>query len=434
MKDLILDKSIFEKINFIIDRIEKNGFEAFLVGGSVRDALLSKTPYDYDIASSAKIDEIKEIFSDFKIIDTGLKYGTVTLILEDTPFEITTFRKNEKYTDFRKPDYLDFSTSILEDLSRRDFTINAMAYNPTSKITDPFNAVEDLQNKIIRCVGDCNIRFNEDSLRIIRALRFASVLDFKIEEKTSEGIKKHKKLLLNISKERITSEFKKLICGKACERIIEEYFDVFYILFPELKATFDFIPNSSHHKDSVLQHSLRVMKNLPKTTSFQISGLFHDVSKPVVRRGHSKKSAEMAYVILTKYKFDNRTKNEVFDLIECHDFLIPEDKISLNKFISELGVPLFEKLLIFRKADILGQKEDFYYRLKNLENINKLYDEIKQTSITSISELAVNGNDLKKIKIPEKKIGNTLHFLLNEVIENKVENEKDKLLRYLLKN
>ena len=427
-----LDKDISAKINFIISTLEKNGHTAFLVGGCVRDLLLGLSPSDFDITSSAKAEEIKRIFSDYKTIDTGLKYGTVTLIIDKMPFEITTFRKNEKYLDFRRPKKLEFSNNIEDDLTRRDFTINAIACHLDGKILDPFFGKTDLKNRIIRCVGDPDKRFEEDALRILRALRFSSVLDFEIEKDTKNSIIKNKDLLLKISKERITSEIKKLICGKAATKIIKNYFEVFCVLFPKLRETENFIPKSSHHSESVLTHCLKVMDNLPKTVEFQIVGLFHDISKPNLKRNHSKNSSEIADDILTEYKFDYKTKNKICDLIECHDLIIPKDEVLLNKFIKDLGVELFLSLLTFRKADILGQRKEYYYRLKDLSQIEENSKKIIKSSVLKISDLNIDGNDLKALKISDKKIGYYLDLLLNAVIEHKVENEKSKLMKYVL--
>lgn len=426
-----LDKDILTKINFIISTLEKNEHHAFLVGGCVRDLLLGLSPSDFDIASSAKAEEIKTIFSNYKTVDTGLKYGTVTLIIDKIPFEITTFRKNEKYCNFRQPEKLEFSNNIEDDLTRRDFTINAIAFHPDGKILDPFFGQKDLKNKIIRCVGNPDKRFEEDALRILRALRFSSVLDFEIEEDTKNSILKNKELLLKISKERITSEIKKLICGKAATKIIKDYFEVFCVLFPKLRETENFIPRSSHHNESILNHCLKVMDNLPKTVEFRLTGLFHDISKPNLKRNHSKNSRKIAYDILTEYKFDNKTKYKICDLIECHDYIIPKDEVLLNKFIKDLGVELFISLLTFRRADILGQRKEFYYRLEDLSQIEEISKKIIKSSVLKISDLNIDGNDLKALKIPDKKIGYYLDLLLNAVIEHRVENEKPKLIKYL---
>ncbi len=422
----------------ILNKLEQNGYQAYIVGGCVRDSLMGKKPYDIDIATSALPQEIKEVFSTEKIIETGIAHGTITLIYNNKQYEITTFRTDGEYKDNRHPDGVCFVKTIKEDLSRRDFTVNAIAYSQARGICDEFDGQKDIKDKVIRCVGEPNKRFNEDGLRILRALRFASTLGFEIEKNTSESIMLNRNLLINISAERISQELKKLIMGVDVFKIMTEYRDVIAVIIPELVPCFDFNQHTKHHSYSVYDHIIKSVEQAPQDLNIRLCMLFHDINKPQtfhsgVSKGHFKghqiPSAETAVRIMKRLKLDNNTIKEVKDLIIEHDNRYPCEKKSVKKYISNNGYDFFKKQLMVRKADTLAQS--MYKReekLKTIEMTEILGDKIiKEGKALTLKALNINGNDLKPFCSP-KEIGKILNSLLSLVIDEKIENEKIILL------
>ncbi|MBQ3562784.1 MAG: tRNA nucleotidyltransferase, partial [Clostridia bacterium] len=268
------------QVDFALNKLIAAGYEAFIVGGCIRDILRQKAPSDYDITTSAEPEQTKAVFEGEKIIETGLKHGTVTLLKDGMPLEITTYRIDGAYADNRRPTSVQFTKSLTEDLARRDFTINAMAFSKKTGIVDPFGGEADLQNKIIRSVGDADRRFNEDALRLMRAIRFASVLGFKIEEKTKISIFKNKNLLKNISSERIAAELVKLLCGKNAKQIIIDYFEVLEVILPEISQMKNFNQNNPHHIYPLLEHTAIAVENTPAEPPLRLAMLLHDCGKP----------------------------------------------------------------------------------------------------------------------------------------------------------
>lgn len=425
-----------------IEILEKAGFEAYAVGGCVRDFILCKTPFDIDITTSALPNDIIKAFSDFKVIKTGLKHGTVTVIIDSNPIEITTFRIDGKYNDSRHPENISFTNDIIEDLKRRDFTINAIAYNPKTGFKDPFGGKNDIKNKIIKTVGNPEIRFSEDALRILRALRFSSVLGFCIEKNTSESIHKCKNLLKNISFERINKEFSGIICGKNAEKVLFDYKDVINVFIPEIKPMIGFAQQNPHHIYDVYVHTLKVTANVLQEKVTRLCAFFHDIGKPFVftkdEKGighfysHQKKSVEIALNVLNRLRYDKKTISDVTEIIKYHDLPLKTEK-EVKKWLGYYGDENFKRFLSIKRGDILAQSPKYLDNLEKLEKIYNIYKEIKaKNDCIKISDLKINGDDLIALGYKEgKKIGETLNFILEQIINDNLKNEKKDILDFL---
>ncbi len=426
--------------NDIIEKLENAGFEAYIVGGCVRDQLLSATPFDYDITTSAKPHQVKVALEDYKIIETGIKHGTVTALADGNPIEITTFRCDGEYSDHRHPNSVTLTDKLSEDLCRRDFTINAMAYCHEKGLIDLFGGKEDLSNKIIRCVGEAEKRFDEDALRIMRALRFAASLDFEIEEKTAAAIKNKYQLLSYVSAERIAVELSKLLCGKAAARILEEYSYVICHIIPELKATIGLDQKNHHHIYDVYTHIVRVVEATPPAPHLRFAALFHDIAKPKMMTidengvghfyGHPKESAIMARNIMKRLKMDNKTIDTVCRLVELHDVRPEATKKSLKKYLAKNPDVDTDDVMAIRRADLSAQSPAYHDQFAYLDESERLINEIKSSGCClRISDLAVDGNDIAKLGAKGKQIGEILKRLLSDVVEEKLENEKNALIK-----
>ena len=430
----------------VIEQLSSNGFQAYIVGGAVRDALLDRPVHDWDICTSATPDEMLHIFIDKRIIETGLQHGTITVVVDNMNIEVTTFRIDGEYSDNRKPDNVKFTNSLYEDLSRRDFTINAMAYNYEDGLIDPFGGQEDLKNKKIRCVGIPKYRFEEDALRILRAIRFACQLGFKIDIETSIEIRRQYTRLNNISKERINNEFCKMIIHKEfCERLID-YKKIFALFIPELKDMFNFPQNNPYHQYDVFSHTVQALYEVETNDLItKLAVFFHDFGKPHcyqddingIRhfKGHGRLSAELANTIMMRLKFDNDTKNKVCELVHYHDATIEVGKKYVKRWLNRLGKEQFLRLLNIRQADIKGQK--LFYdedRVKKIDCIKTILTEVlEQDECFSLKDLAINGKDLIAAGFIEgKEIGNVLSQLLCKVIDGELENEKNILLQHII--
>lgn len=433
-----------DEVKFIISELEKAGFEAFAVGGCVRDSLLGKNPGDYDIATSALPEETKAVFKDERIIETGIRHGTVTVLRNGKPFEITTFRIDAEYEDNRHPSKVSFTPSLKEDLARRDFTINALAYNEKNGIIDLFGGIPDLEHGIIRSVGDPEKRFSEDALRIMRALRFASVLGFEIEEKTAKAASELRFLLGKISAERLSAELSKLLCGKNAGEIIVEHHDIISVLVPEISALDGFEQHNFHHDKDALRHAAAVVDAVLPEASLRLAALFHDIAKPCCFSldengtghfyGHAGLGAEMARKALFALKFDNKTAEEVALLIKHHsDRFTPESK-SIKRMLGKIGPEAFEKLLLLMQADETGKAEEHRLPQSAFDEYRRIAKEIlEKDECFSLKNLAINGDDLIRAGfVPGKEIGRVLEILLEKVIGEELPNEKEKLILYAL--
>ncbi len=430
------------QVNRAIEILQNGGHSAYVVGGAVRNILMNIPVNDWDITSCALPDETLELFRDYKTIETGIKHGTVTVIIDGISLEITTYRIEHGYSDNRHPDKVDFTDKVEDDLSRRDFTVNAIAYSPNAGFVDPFGGCEDIKNKTIRCVGDPDKRFGEDALRILRALRFASVLGFKISPETAESIHRNKHLLKNISVERIFAELSKLLCGKNAAAILKEYKDVIFFVLPELEPMHNCTQNHERHIYDVWGHSVKAIEAVPPEPELRFAMLLHDSGKPHCKStdqngvdhfySHGKISKKIAFDILTGLKTSTKFKKTVCNLVEYHDFL--PDKISkktYKKYIAKLGIETVENLFLVREADILAQNPRFHNEsLKENETGKKILKEIiSEKNCFKISDLAVDGKMLANIGItPSPAMGKIMEMLLDEVMDEKLPNEQKALI------
>lgn len=433
-------------VYFIIQELEKHGHEAYMVGGCVRDSVLGRKPHDYDICTSATPDEILQAFPYEEIIPTGLQHGTVTILINKEPFEVTTYRIDGDYSDNRRPDNVTFTKNLVEDLRRRDFTINAMAYNPKTGLIDPFNGMEDIKYKKIRCVGSAEDRFNEDALRILRAIRFEAQLNFAGLPETMFEIERQYKRLNNISIERINSEFCKIVASEQfCVELVL-YPNVFSLFIPELKDLIGFQQNNPYHAYDVFNHTVHAIEQCDSDDLVvRLAVLFHDFGKPHsyqdgedgIRhfKGHGKVSAEITDSIMKRLRFDNETRNNVVELVYYHDATFEVGKKYVKRWLNKIGEKQFKRLLEVRKSDIKGQKPDYEEsRIEKVNNIENILDEILQgQECFSLKDLAVNGNDVKQaMNLKEgKDIGYWLNEILKRVIDGELKNNRDDLIYWM---
>ena len=437
-----MDIRLPQYINDVIDRLESCGYEAYAVGGCVRDMLLGITPHDYDVCTSAPPDETERVFAGMRVVPTGKKHGTVTLI-SDQPVEITTYRTDGEYSDGRHPDSVTFVSDIAGDLARRDFTVNAMAYSERRGLVDLYGGREDLASGIIRCVGDPVKRFSEDALRILRALRFSSTYGFDIDGDTSRAIHGMKESLSLVSVERIYEETTKLLLGKNTAKILGEYADVVGVYIPEIKPMIGFDQRTFHHHLDVWEHTLCVIGNSRPDKILRWAALFHDSAKPacftVDERGghffgHPAAGAEIAKTVLTRLHSDGDTIRSVCTLIKNHDNYFSGGRVEMRKYISGMGGELARLVLEFRVYDSMAQSpETRREKLDALKRARELYDlVISEGDCTSLPSLAVNGNDLTAHGIDEgKRVKEALMYLLNAVMEDRCANAREELLEYL---
>ena len=432
-----------EKVGRIIGTLQEHGYEAYAVGGCIRDSILGREPEDWDITTSAMPEETKALFD--KTFDTGIQHGTITVLLEKEGFEVTTYRIDGKYEDSRHPKEVTFTRNLREDLLRRDFTINAMAYNETDGLVDIFGGLEDLEEGMIRCVGTAKERFKEDALRILRGVRFAAQLGFDIEEDTRQGMKELAWTLQNISAERIQVELVKMITSKRPEMLREAYeLGMTRIVLPEFDQLMTTGQETPHHMYSVGEHTLHAMKNIRADKILRLAMLLHDMGKPALKtvdeagvahfKKHALESERIAENVLRRLKFDNDTIRKVTRLVRCHDLRMPATAKSVRRAMNQIGEELFPYYMEVRRADVLAQS--MYQReekIENLDQIEELYHQIVEDGdCVSLKDLAVTGRDLIASGMkPGKKIGEKLEELLKLVIEDPKLNTKEELLKRL---
>lgn len=422
----------------IISELERCRWDAYVVGGCVRDSLLGIKPHDWDACTNAKPDEIEECFSDFHIIETGLKHGTLTVIADDESFEITTFREDGQYSDSRHPDSVTFSDNLQRDLSRRDFTINAMAYNDKVGLVDPFGGRESLRKKEIKCVGNPMDRFQEDALRIMRALRFASTYGFSIHEDTSKAIHELAYKLNNIAKERIIKELSQLLLGKGVLQILLDYSDVISVIIPEFTPCIGFNQNSPYHEYTIYDHTAHAVANYTgDDLSIKLALLLHDIGKPQCYtedergghfHGHGSVSHDMSSIIIRRLKFDRKTRNEALGLILHHDSTIEPNYKTVRRWLNRIGELQFRKLLEVRMADIKAHSKGTQQsRIERCLALHDILDQVvAQEQCFSMKDLAISGRDIMALGIPEgETIGKILNHILDLVINGELPNEKD---------
>lgn len=431
----------------IIQTLQGAGYEAYIVGGCVRDAILGKSPDDWDITTSAKPEQVKALFK--RTVDTGIAHGTVTVVMKNNEtgqleaYEVTTYRVDGKYEDHRRPKEVTFTASLIEDMKRRDFTINAMAYNDKEGIIDHFGGMKDLENKVIRCVGNPKERFDEDALRILRGVRFAAQLDFCIEQLTKDAIQNQAVFLKDISAERIRVELTKLLISDHPEQLQAAYeLGVTRVVLPEFDKMMETEQNNPHHCYNVGIHTIHVIENVAPTECMRWAALLHDVAKPVCKTtgdgkdhfyGHNVEGEKIAKAVLKRLKFDNDTLKKVTRLVYWHDYGMGQlPKIqSFRRALNQMGADLFEAYADLKRADILAQSD--YMRdkkLENLEIIKGYYEKVlEENQCITIKDLAITGKDLMNLGMkPGKEMGSMLTCLLDIVLENPELNDKNTLI------
>lgn len=419
--------------------LHRAGYEAYVVGGCVRDAIMQNEINDFDITTSATPDEMKVVFKDERTFDTGIKHGTITLYYNRENVEITTYRVDGEYDDNRHPKSVEFTKRLENDLKRRDFTMNAIVYNDKEGFIDMFSGIEDIKNKVIRAIGDPKKRFEEDALRILRAIRFSSVLGFTIEESTKRAMIECKSLLHNVSGERIAVEINKFLLGKNVKNAILENYEILGEIIPEINRMQGFDQQTKWHIYDVLTHTAVAVENIPPVVHLRLAAFLHDTGKvhtfTVDERGaghfygHNEKSAEIAHSYLTKYKYDNFTKDRVTRLVKVHDTPIEEDRIVIKRRLNRMGNECFFDLIELQIADNKAQNPELV-RLERFDIIKEIANDILNESCFSLKTLAINGSDLiKDGHKAGKKLGAILEIILNEVIDEKLPNEKEALLK-----
>jgi tRNA nucleotidyltransferase (CCA-adding enzyme) len=422
----------------IIRTIEAAGYEAYVVGGCVRDALLLRTPNDWDITTSARPEQVKKLFS--HTLDTGLKHGTITIMLDGEGYEVTTYRVDGAYLDGRHPEEVSFTNLLSEDLRRRDFTINAMAYHPERGLVDLFEGRADLERHVIRCVGDAKERFSEDALRMMRAVRFAAQLNFTIDQDTREAAKALCENLQKVSHERIHDELLKLLCSEHPGRMLDLY---------ELGLTAQFLPefdqemsceqNTKYHCYTVGVHTIKVLENTPADKIIRLAALLHDVGKLYTKTekdgtdhfyGHAAVSAKRAEEILKDLRFDNETIKQVCTLVKYHDPRMELDGPHVRGLMHNVGVELFPQLILLMRGDMLAKSAYAQKSMGNIDRLEEIYlESLAAGDCVTLKDLAVTGRDLQEIGIPKgKRLGDILNKLLLDVIEAPEKNNREILL------
>ena len=429
-----------EDVKQIIHRLQRERCDASAVGGCVRDTLLGRIPQDWDITTSAKPEEVKALFS--HTIDTGIEHGTVTVMLGNTGYEVTTYRIDGEYEDARHPSSVTFTGNLAEDLKRRDFTINAMAYNDESGLVDVFHGTEDLKNGVVRCVGDPHDRFHEDALRMLRALRFAAQLGFSVEEETKQAIADLAENLKKVSAERIRAELVKLLVSDHPEEMRAVYeLGLTRIFLPEFDRMMVTEQNTRHHCYTVGEHTIHTMQEIPPDKVLRLTMLLHDVAKPICRttdekgqdhfKGHPMEGAQMARKILRRLKFDNATTDRVCLLVRYHDDRPKITPRNVRRAVSRVGADNMEDLFAVKRADMLGQS--LYEREEKLAYIDEyetLWHRIQEENqCVSKKNLAVNGNDLLALGMKQgKEIGEMMDLLFDRVLDKPELNTREHLL------
>jgi tRNA nucleotidyltransferase (CCA-adding enzyme) len=439
-------------VSDLISRLEQAGFSAYAVGGCVRDTLLSQVPHDWDLCTSARPEEMMEVFRGEHVVETGLKHGTLTVVLDHIPYEITTFRTDGSYTDHRHPDSVTFVEDVSGDLSRRDFTVNAMAYSPHTGLVDLFGGQEDLDRGVIRCVGVPEERFREDALRILRALRFAAVFDFAIDPETEKALRLLAPSLSNVAAERIREEFFKLLCGPGAGRILRAFPDVLAHIVPEISVMVGYDQLNHHHSYDLWEHTVQGLENVPADPDLRLTMLLHDTGKPAVRvmddkgeahyRGHQAASAEIAERVTDDLRCDRETRDRVIRLVRYHDIPLRTESGEVNldrsfllRRLNKFGEKDLRALFLIHRADRIAtgystrEKED----RRMAERMAALDALLAEQPCFTLKDLAVNGNDLKAFGLKGPALGEALQQLLEAVMDGKVANEKDALNDFVTK-
>ncbi len=433
-------KKIPESVAEVLRELNEAGFEAWCVGGCVRDRLLGREPGDWDVTTSALPEETMAVFGD-RSIPTGLKHGTVTIRTAVGPVETTTYRVDGAYLHHRRPEEVHFTRSLTEDLKRRDFTVNAMAMNLNGDIRDDFGGQRDLTAGILRCVGEPDRRFREDALRILRGLRFSATLGFTLEEETADSLRRNRELLREIAPERIWAEISRLLCGERAVEVLRTYPEVFGVFWPELLPMRGFDHRNYHHIYDVWEHTLHAVDAVPRDLILRLTMLFHDVGKPSCFSvdeaglghfyGHPAVGAKLADTMLRRLRCDNATRETVVRLVDWHDRNIPLTEKGVGRALRRLGETDLRRLILVKRADNLAQAPEYWTRQRELDQGEAILNEIlEKNACFSLKQLAVNGRDMLTLGFSGPAIGQTLETLLNAVMEGNVPNEREALLAF----
>lgn len=424
----------------VLEQLHRHGHQAYVVGGCVRDSLLGLAPKDWDICTDALPEQMQQIFSGWHVIETGLKHGTLTVMHAHEPYEVTTFRVDGAYTDHRHPDSVTFVADVREDLARRDFTVNAMAWSPASGLVDAFGGQADLAARLIRCVGDPVRRFEEDALRILRAMRFAAVYGFDIDPETDRAIHALKHTLTGVAAERIRVELAKLLCGGSAGRIIRQYQDVLFTLFPPLEQLFEFDQRTHHHLWDVWEHTVRAVEAIPPTETLRLTMLLHDAGKPACfaldengeghAYGHEARSVRIAEKVLTDLRVDNATRDRCLLLIASHGWPVTPERQLLKRRLNRLGEEALRQLIEVKRADALatGTKDAATVEAHRAATLSALDALLAENPCVTLRDMAVNGRDMMALGAQGRTVGETLQWLLEQVLDDTLPNERDILL------
>lgn len=434
----------------IIARLEQHGYEAYIVGGCVRDSLMGKSPSDWDICTSARAEEMMALFEDKRVIPTGIQHGTLTILAEDGAYEVTTFRIDGEYLDHRHPKSVAFTRELAEDLSRRDFTINAMAWHPERGLIDLFGGVEDLRDRLVRAVGDPVQRFNEDGLRMLRMVRFATVLDFDYDPATYDAVRKQGHLLQYISKERIQVELNKILLAAHPARGLEDLYTLgmYPYIIPMMCHTVGFAQRGGHHFLDVFEHSLLAVGVIAPELVLRMTMLLHDIGKPFVWDSseslsydrfddHAAVSAKLAGKILRDLKYDNATRKDVVELIAHHNDILLPDPVNVRRALARLGEVQTRRLVQVKVADLIahdlaGEREKI---LALFAEISDVIDEVVALGdCTSVKALAIGGQDMMALGLSGRAIGQMLNAALELVLEKPEMNTRETLLNWVRGN
>ena len=427
---------------FVLDRLESKGFEAYFVGGVVRDLLRGVMAHDSDLATNATPEEVIDAFPDTPVLKTGVQHGTVTVLVNHTPVEVTTYRVETTYTDARHPDAVLFTRRLEDDLARRDFTINAMALHPKRGLVDLFGGKEDLENGVLRCVGDADKRFSEDALRILRALRFSSVLSFSLEANTDAAARRLRSTLDRLSRERVQSECTALLCGDNVRNVLLCYPDVLSQVFPFLETMKGFLQYNEHHCYDLLGHTAVVTASIAPEPRLRLAALLHDCEKPACFSrdengvghfyGHAPRGAKTAETLLRNLRYDNATIARVPLLVKWHDAPIEESEKMIKRRLNQLGEVALRDLIALQRADTLGLAPQYYDRLEHFDKLEAILDDVlAKDACFSVKKLALSGNDLHALGLCGREIGQMQRRLVDAVIDEEVENERAALEEYV---
>ncbi len=426
----------------VLDRLEQAGYQAVLVGGCVRDMLRGESPHDYDGATAARPEEMLSVFAGWHVVQTGLKHGTLTIFSDGLPVEMTTFRTEGTYTDHRHPDQVQFTRSLAEDLSRRDFTVNAMAWGKGG-LTDLFGGQADLEARLLRAVGQAERRFQEDALRMLRALRFSAQLGFSLHPDTAAALQRQLPALDQVSQERVCAELFQLLCAPSGGRVLLEWPRAAVQILPELGPAVGFDQRSPYHRFDVYTHCVKTMELVPNRPELRLAALLHDVGKPSAftqdSQGtghfpdHARLGADLAREACLRLRLSNSQREWVTTLVARHGMALPAEERVVRRWLSRLGPELFFDLLALDRADSLARglpadagAEAHFLRMDRLAR-----EILARADCLSLRDLAVDGRDALAAGLRGPAIGQALNLLLEEVVEGRLPNRREVLLSAL---